>query len=179
MQLLRTFVVFLVGAGIAIGAHFAGWLNDLPRYWRSLDQGRPVYGGPPYEASIAPPDPSGREIPPDAYVIAQEQQDSASAAVPTVLRVYYSPAGGFEGDRNCPPDYVVLNRTGRMLLFSEAGDEGGAGFAEQARELRVDPGASLSPPDIGPRYAEEAGSDREIRRRPCRSGTVRIVMDGG
>jgi hypothetical protein len=175
MQLLRTFMVFLVGAGIAIGAHFAGWLNDLPRYLQSAAREQsPPYGGQAYEASAASPGPSDPDIGGGPDGIAEGPQESSVPGVPTALRVYYSPSRGPTDDRVCPPDYVVFNRTGRVLMFSEADEAGYSRGPEGARDVRINPGASLAPPG----YAWDRASDREPDAGPCHSGIVRIVMDG-
>ena len=185
MQLLRTLVVFLVGAGIAIGAHFAGWLNDLPRYLRSATYGSSTYDSPStYDAAAV--DSRGREIAiPAGAEDAPPPLTEEDRRQPTAIRVYYAPSRGYGGEAECPPDYVVLNRTRDAVLFSEADGFSEAGGRERydargeaARDFRIDPGASLSPSEVGPQYAEAGRRDAEPVESPCRSGTVRIVMEG-
>src|SRR5215469_12702939 len=56
MQVLRMIVVFLVGVGIAIGAHFAGLFERLPNWWFART------------GAVATADPNGYGVPPpDAY----------------------------------------------------------------------------------------------------------------
>jgi len=174
MAVLRTIVVFLVGAGIAIGAHFAGlfdriphWFGHRPGTYAAPDGGVPADGYPPadgYASDGYAPEgyPADGAVPADAppgavdTVVPNGPGEPAPAVEPAGVP---PPASGpdaplslhldYRGSagNGCAPAYTIYNQTGRTVLFSVARGYGPGGAPEQP--LRIAPGASAAPVRAG------------------------------
>ncbi|MBV8978242.1 MAG: hypothetical protein JOZ13_12795 [Alphaproteobacteria bacterium] len=120
MQAVRAIVIFLVGAGIAIGAHFAGLFERLP-HWFAHPQS--VAGSDPYGYDVPPP---GAYAPADPYPPADG----------------YAPAEGYPSDgydsADEPDDYAPADESDGYVPADAAG-----GPAPGATKVVVDapPGA--------------------------------------
>lgn len=183
MAVLRSIAIFLVGAGMAIGAHFAGLFDRLPSGWNRSDG---FAAGDRVPPGISYPDaPPGHAI--DAIAAGERDADGPmpdrdeeggydgpprdEAQAPVALHVAYLSSRDGGWDSGCAPQYELVNRTGALVLFSSSGENGDG----PSRDVPIGPGASLSS-DNGAGDADRY-DDADYSSGPCRTGIVKIFLE--
>jgi hypothetical protein len=122
MHILRSFVIFLIGAGFAAGAYVSGAADRLPYY---INQRRHLRFADDGTLSLEP--------------------GASRPGQPVMLRV--SSYGAADGQAGCEPAYRVVNETSSPVFFlwEPVGDPDAPGINAPRDIIKIPPGSTMVP----------------------------------